>query len=61
MKSGILLDTLRVRLMLEVQKKISWGKNELLTLIDRQTIEVLKDVSKNVNDLEKGKDIMEQG
>ena len=61
MKSGIVLDTLRVRLMLEVQKKNSWGKNELLTLIDRQTIEVLKDVSKNVNDLEKGKDIMEQG
>jgi len=51
MKSGQLLDAYRVSLMLRIQKKNSWGKNELMTLVDRTCLDLMKCTTKEVEDL----------
>ena len=51
MKSGKLLDAYRVSMMLRIQKKNSWGKNELMTLVDRTCLDIMKCTTKEVEDL----------
>ena len=51
MKSVKLLDAYRVSLMLSIQQKNSWGKNELMTLVDRKCLDIMKCTTKEVEDI----------